>query len=248
MMGTTVEGVFIADPDRIGQVHEGMVVTVDGSGTDADGLACTISEADRGSGCIRLTAGGKTVTPGVGTVLRLLRPLGGEALDAGLPVEHAQDAGLGWAQLTFTDGSGAPRLTYVGGIGSVLTGRIIREDAVECAWYSRVFDLGTNMNEKTVLGLTVSTEPTENGEVSVGYETRATGEIFGSRGIGGMSLDSLDFCDFSLTPFASSYTKHLHVRHVNFIRLRFRSEGAYPCCVHDMTVLYTVGRMNRGGI
>ena len=63
-----------------------------------------------------------------------------------------------------------------------------------------------------------------------------------------MSLDSLDFCDFSLTPFASSYTKHLHVRHVNFIRLRFRSEGAYPCCVHDMTVLYTIGRMNRGGI
>ena len=147
MMGTTVDGVFIADPERIGQVHEGMVVTVDGSGTDADGLAYTISEADRGSGCIRLTAGGKTVTPGGGTVLRLLRPLGGEALDAGLPVEHAQDAGLGWARLTFTDGSGAPRLTYVGGVGSVLTGRIIREDAVVCAWYSRVFDLGTNMNE-----------------------------------------------------------------------------------------------------
>lgn len=248
MMGTTVDGVFIADPDRIGQVHEGMVVTVDGSGTEADGIEYTVSEADRGSGCIRLTAGGKTVTLGGGTVLRLLRPLGGEALDAGLPVEHEQDAGLGWAQLTFTDGSGAPRLTYVGGVGSVLTGRIIREDAVACAWYSRVFDLGTNMNEKTVLGLTVSTEPTENGEVSVGYETRATGEIFGSRGIGGMSLDSLDFCDFTLTPFASSYTKHLHVRHVNFIRLRFRSEGAYPCCVHDMTVLYTIGRMNRGGI
>lgn len=248
MMGTTVDGVFIEDPDRIGQVHEGMTVTVDGSGTDADGLACTVAEADRGSGCIRLEAGGKPLTPGGGSVLRLLRPLGGEALDAGLPDEHAGDAGLGWARLTFADGSGAPWLTYVGGVGSVLTGRIIREDAVSCAWYSRVFDLGTNMNEKTVLGLTVSTEPTENGEVSVGYETRATGEIFGSRGIGGMSLDSLDFCDFTLTPFASSYTKHLHVRHVNFIRLRFRSEGAYPCCVHDMTVLYTIGRMNRGGI
>ena len=248
MMGTTVDGVFIADPDRIGAVFEGMTVTVDGSGTEEDGIEYTVSEADRGSGCIRLTAGGKTLTTGGGSVLRLLRPLGGEALDAGLPVEHEQDAGLGWAQLTFADGSGAPRLTYVGGVGSVLTGRIIREDAVSCAWYSRVFDLGTNMNEKTVLGLTVSTEPTENGEVSVGYETRATGEIFGSRGIGGMSLDSLDFCDFTLTPFASSYTKHLHVRHVNFIRLRFRSEGAYPCCVHDMTVLYTIGRMNRGGI
>lgn len=247
-LGTVRDGGFVEDADRIGAVFEGMTVTVDGSGTEVDGLACTVAEADRGSGCIRLEAGGKTLTQGVGSVLRLLRPLGGEALDAGLPDEHAGDAGLGWARLTFADGSGAPWLTYVGGVGSVLTGRIIREDAVSCAWYSRVFDLGTNMNEKTVLGLTVSTEPTENGEVSVGYETRATGEIFGSRGIGGMSLDSLDFCDFTLTPFASSYTKHLHVRHVNFIRLRFRSEGAYPCCVHDMTVLYTIGRMNRGGI
>ena len=127
---------------------------------------------------------------------------------------------------------------------------IVYVQNVVAEWYSPLTDLGTNDYSKTLLGITVCTEPELNGRVEFGYETRAVTRLMSSRGLNESNLFSFDnfsFVSFSFdTGFASSYTKRLNERNFNFIVFRFLSDSDTDVAVNDITVTYKINKRNIG--
>ena len=114
-------------------------------------------------------------------------------------------------------------------------------------WYSPIMDLGTNVYSKSLTRLTVSTEPTVNGNITVGYETRAVSRELGAKGLDIFDFNSLTFESFAFdTGFASSYTTRLRERNFNYIIFRFISETPTDCAVNDMTIEYKINKLNTG--
>ena len=142
------------------------------------------------------------------------------------------------------------------------TGRFVHVTPVEAEWITPIMDLGTNDKSKSLVQLTVATEPGINGSVTFGYETRrilrqmqaerayavsaerSAVEIGKERGF---SFDDLDFNSFSFdTAFAHSYTKRVCLRNFNFIQFRFGSDTDEDCAVSGVTLVYKVNQNNRG--
>lgn len=121
---------------------------------------------------------------------------------------------------------------------------------VVAEWYSQIMDMGTNEASKTLLKITVSTEPEINGNISFGYETRAVSKLIGAKGLHNtnvFSFDSLSFESFSFdSGYASSYSVRVNERNFNFIIFRFISEGDTDCAVNDITLIYKINRSNIG--
>lgn len=125
--------------------------------------------------------------------------------------------------------------------------KITHKDNIVASWYSPVFDLGTNMAVKTILGITVAASPDYGGRVSFGFESKhALGE-WALKGTRVFSFDDLSFDDFSFdTRFMSSYTVRLNRRNVNYVIFRFVSDDDKGCAVHNLKVLYKINKNNRG--
>ena len=142
------------------------------------------------------------------------------------------------------------------------TGRYIHEEPVCAEWITPIMDLGTNAQSKSLVQMTVATEPGINGSVTFGYETRrilrqvqaerafavsaehSAVEIGGDRGF---SFDDLDFNSFSFdTAFAHSYTKRVCLRNFNFIQFKFGSDTDEDCAVSGVTLVYKINQNNRG--
>ena len=141
------------------------------------------------------------------------------------------------------------------------TGRFIHVTPVEAEWITPIMDFGTNAQSKTLLQLTVATEPGIEGNVTFGYETRrilrqlqadralamparSAVEIGSDRSF---SFDDIDFNNFSFdTAFACSYTKRMCLRNFNFIQFRFGSDTDEDCAVSGVTLVYKVNQNNRG--
>ena len=118
---------------------------------------------------------------------------------------------------------------------------------VRAEWVTPIMDFGTNASSKTLLSMTIATEPGTVGAVSFGYETR--------RQIGDMALLAGDGLDFSALDFnnisfdgsiARSFTKRMNVRNFNFIVFRFGSDIEQDCAVSGVTLQYKINRKNYG--
>lgn len=117
---------------------------------------------------------------------------------------------------------------------------------VVATWLSGFYNLGTYMDRKTLLGLSVEMA-NDCGPVSFGFETASGESKWDARGIKGFDFNDIDFGNFTfLSPFAASATKRMNVRNFNFIRFVYRSEGDADCAVSGMTVLYKINQTNRG--
>ena len=119
---------------------------------------------------------------------------------------------------------------------------------VRAEWVTPVMDFGTNASAKTLLGITIATEPGIKGSVTFGYETRRQ---LGSMAvpIGGDDLDfsGLDFNSFTFdASFACSYTRRMNLRNFNFIVFRFGSDTDQDCAVSGVTLQYKINRKNLG--
>ncbi len=142
------------------------------------------------------------------------------------------------------------------------TGHYMRVHPVKAEWVTPVLDLGTNAYSKSLLSLTVATEPGIDGTVTFGYETRrvlrhveagrslAISTEAGATVVGGgegFSFDDIDFNQFSFdTAFACSYTRRMNLRNFNFITFRFGSDSERDCAVSSAMVTYKINRKNRG--
>jgi hypothetical protein len=145
--------------------------------------------------------------------------------------------------------------------GEMLTGRYVHVTPVTAEWVTPIMDFGTNNQSKTLLQLTVATEPGIEGNVTFGYETRrilrhlqadralamparSAVEIGSDRDF---SFDDIDFNNFSFdTAFACSYTKRMCLRNFNFIQFRFGSDTDEDCAVAGVTLIYKINQNNRG--
>lgn len=243
----TVSGgrILPADPGDTDGVHEGDRLVADGadgsSGMTTGGVYI-VSETDRADGSFRLLGeDGQAVVP-VTADFRLLRDLSGLELTV-----TELDTAEATCKLYLR--SGEPlRLTTMTFWPDMLTGRLIRRAPVSCAWYSRTFDLGSPLHEKSLHRLAVSYEPERCGPLSVGYRAKNSRALLSSGGYGSMQLSDTDFSDFSFSTMAESYVRLLHTRHVNYLMLRYESGTATPCCIHSLSVVYTVTGEIRGGM
>lgn len=228
--------IVLADADAIRHFFDGMDLVLHGYREGAElTIPVTVTDVSRFDGSFALAAGGEPVA--VDEDDQLLRSLRGRELTF-----DVTDTGT----IRLHGDSGYMDLSVIP--DEAITGRAVFYNPVVCEWYSPVTDFGTNVYEKTIHRLTVATEPVENGEVSVGFETRAAAGLYGSMGISsGLDLGALSFLDFTLVGFASSYTREIMQRHVNFARFRFRSAQAQACCVHNLTITYSVVGLIRGG-
>ena len=155
-------------------------------------------------------------------------------------------------------------LTRYNGEEAEWMGRYIHTTPVCAEWMTPVMDFGTNVQSKTLLGITVATEPGVGGRVTFGYETRRIRDsIAAIRGVSltelreksfvakgseaSFSFDGLDFNSFTFdTSFACSYTKRMNLRNFNFIVFRFGSETEQDCAVSGVTLKYKINQNNRG--
>ena len=108
--------------------------------------------------------------------------------------------------------------TYNGITHDVIQAQITHKENVVAEWYTPTLDLGTNADSKTLLEMTICTEPEINGRVSFGYNTRYSSRLQAAKGINVFSFDDLSFENFTFaTGFASSYTVKCNERNFNFI-------------------------------
>lgn len=128
-----------------------------------------------------------------------------------------------------------------------LTGLLWHETDIKAEWYTPVLDLGTNESAKTLLKMTMCTNPETNGQLSFGYETKNAKSIINAKGLNIFSFDNIDFNNFSFdTGFANSYSVKCNERDFNFIQFKFYSDNDYNCSINNFTIIYKINKANRG--
>lgn len=148
---------------------------------------------------------------------------------------------------TVRDDNGTPVYTELHYDLTFVYTKIINKQNVVSEWYSPILDMGTNAYSKTLLKITVSTEPEVNGNISFGYETKEVSKSVGAKGINVFSFDRFSFENFSFnTGFASSYSVRVRERNFNYIIFRFVSDSNTDCAVNDFTVSYKINKSNIG--
>ena len=132
-------------------------------------------------------------------------------------------------------------------IPNYITSTITFRDNVVANWYTPIYDLGSNMYSKTLLGLTITTEPLVKGKVALGYQTRNIEKDFITYGPRGFDFNDIDFEDFSFeSSFTNSNTMRVKERNFNFIILRYISDTDTACAVNGITIRYKINRLNKG--
>ena len=114
-------------------------------------------------------------------------------------------------------------------------------------WFTPICDLGTNMYSKTLLGMSITTEPLVKGAVTIGYQTRNIEKDFITYGTKGFDFNDIDFEDFSFeSSFTNSNTIRVKERNFNFIIIRYVSDTQSACAVNGITIRYKINRLNKG--
>lgn len=123
---------------------------------------------------------------------------------------------------------------------------LIERNDISAAWLTSFISLGSDVYSKTLLSLTITIKPEENGQVSVGYETRNFVLDDPVSGLTLASLEDMSLTSFSLASLATSYTKKVKERNFNYIYFWFISNNEYPCTITALTVRFRYNNMIRG--
>jgi hypothetical protein len=99
---------------------------------------------------------------------------------------------------------------------------------------------------KTLLSLTISSEPITTGQVEFGYTTKNAEEFISSKGVNMFDFENIDFNNFTFdSAFANSYTVDIK-DDFNFIQFFFKSDNDKSCAIHSITITYKLNSKNRG--
>lgn len=124
--------------------------------------------------------------------------------------------------------------------------KLLREQNVVCEWYTPMMDFNCNETSKTLLKISVTTEPTTNGKLKFGYLTKDNGYEIDGKGLTYFTFEDLDFANFSfLTTFANSYTIDVK-EDFNYIQFYFKSDTATDCVIQNVTLVYKENYFNKG--
>lgn len=237
------EGRIAVSEEEILEIFEGIEVYADEVGqsglcvdtpyfiADVDRGLCTYTLADADGKTVALTEGG----------FRLHKLLSGREI-------YLCDV----AQVSFglKETRHGKRVTLSGYNDNVPThplAHFIHRAGICAEWYTPVTDLGTSMASKTLLKMTVVTEPGMRGVLSFGYDTKNASRAMSVRGEGGFSFEEFSFENFSFdTAFATSYTARVNQRNFNYIMFRIVSDNDEACAVNNFTVLYKINQNNKG--
>ena len=147
----------------------------------------------------------------------------------------------------FPDGNIVDIIIYDYSMPTELTATILFRENVVAFWYTAICDLGTNMYSKTLLNITITTEPLVKGSITAGYQTRNTEKDYLTNGTKGFDFNDIDFSDFSFeSSFTSSHTHRVKERNFNFIVIRYVSDNSKACAVNGITIRYKINRINKG--
>ena len=147
----------------------------------------------------------------------------------------------------FVGGNILQLVTYNYTMPTALKATISFMENVVATWYTPICDFGTTMYSKTLLGVSITTEPLIKAKISVGYQTRNIEKDFLTRGTRGFSFDDIDFSDFSFeSSFTNSNTIRVKERNFNFIVVRYISDNQKACAVNGITIQYKINRLNKG--
>lgn len=243
------EGKIFAGEKVFERIYEGMGVLVDADQEHAGSLSAngvdvlsfyTIVNIDRGELSFQL-AKGETIISLVSVGFYLYE----EINHGNLYITNVDKANHTFQVKKYpSDTVPVVLLRFMGG-KLFATIRYLRN--VAARWYTPIFDMGTNESSKTLLKMTVSTEPDVNGKLSFGYETRMTNKLLASKGMAYLSFDDLSFENFSFeTNFANSYSIKAYERNFNFIVFRFVSDNEYNCSINNFTAVYKINQANKG--
>ena len=229
--------------DKIFSFHDGMEVYADNVGDsglsintkyyvrEIDAGECTYSLEDRSGNEIALASGG----------FRLYHSISNTEL-------YITNVNDGFFQVkSYKSGGELILASYDGKTPLKLIATFSHVENVIAEWYTPVLDLGTNESSKTLLKMTISTEPEVNGKLSFGYETRNVNKLINARGINIFSFENFSFENFSFdTGFANSYSVRSNERNFNFIIFRFVSDNNSNCIVNTFNIIYKVNKANKG--
>lgn len=227
---------------EITNLYDGIAVYADNLG--ASGLAVntqyTIYGVDKGLCCFELFNQSGNVVPIATNGFRLHKLISQQEL-------YLTNVGDSSFQLKDYKTSGVITLSnYNASVPSNPLAKFTHKANVIAKWYTPVFDLGTNESGKTLLKMTISTEPRINGRLSFGYETKSANKLLSAKGINVFSFEQFSFENFSFdTGFASSYSVRAK-ENFNFIIFRFISNNEYDCAINNFTVLYKLNKSNKG--
>jgi hypothetical protein len=126
-------------------------------------------------------------------------------------------------------------------------GSIVKKRNVVATWYTPVMDLGSNLYGKTLYGLSMATEPGDNGPIVFGYETKEALNDLGVKGDREFRFTDMDFTDFSFnTGFAHSYTVRVKQRNFNYIMMRLVSDSDKNCSLNNISLIYKGTKLLKG--
>ena len=147
----------------------------------------------------------------------------------------------------FPSGQVLDLIIYNYTMSTELLATITFRENIVAKWYTPIYDLGSNMYSKTLLGLTITTEPLVKGAISIGYQTRNIETDFTTFGSRGFDFNDIDFENFSFeSSFTNSNTLRVKERNFNFIILRYISDTQTACAVNGITIRYKINRLNKG--
>lgn len=128
-----------------------------------------------------------------------------------------------------------------------MTGYFTFCENVVSEWWFPVVDLGTIEYTKNLQSVTVSPETTVGGEIEFGVETKKNLNIFETKGASMFDWNRLDFTNwtFETKDFPKAYTKKVKLRG-NYFRFFFRSKNDSDGAVNQISLVYTIGKRNRG--
>lgn len=137
---------------------------------------------------------------------------------------------------------------YGGSVLDDLSGYFSFKDNVVSEWWTPIFDLGTSEYSKNLHSIAFTPETVIGGKTDFGFKTRKNEKQFAMEGVTSLDFSNLDFTNFSFeaTSFAKSFTKKLNVRNINFIMFYFRSTNDKDCVVNNLSITYSIGRLNKG--
>lgn len=147
----------------------------------------------------------------------------------------------------FADGEILDLVIYNYSMPTELMATFQFKENVVASWYTAICDLGTNMYSKTLLNITITTEPLVKGSITAGYQTRNIEKDYITNGTHGFDFNEIDFADFSFeSSFTSSHTHRVKERNFNFIVIRYVSDNQKACAVNGITIRYKINRINKG--
>lgn len=132
----------------------------------------------------------------------------------------------------------------------------VSKNSIIASWQSAVLDLGLYDYSKCLDSLSVVMSPDFHGKVRFGYETKKVTLDLMAKQIRSaeteqshhfFDFDNIDFDNFTFeTAFASSYTKRIRERNINYIMFKAVMDDEQNSALMSIKVDYTIYKKNRG--